>query len=658
MQIHKGIDHLPVFKNAVVTIGSFDGVHRGHTKILERIHQLTMELNGESVLVTFDPHPRKVIYPQDHDLPMINTLEEKLELFESANLDHVVIVPFTVEFSQLAPGEYIEKFLVSTFHPAVLVIGYDHRFGLNRKGDIYLLKKYADRFNFQLIEIKKQEIDDITISSTKIRNALSEGDVQTANLFLGYHYTLSGKVVHGDKIGKQLGFPTANLSIPDKNKLIPRAGVYASRVVIGSDVWEGMLYIGDRPTLNTRQKISLEVHLFNFNEEIYDMDIRIQLINYIREDVKFRSLNDLRLQLQKDAESSLSVLKNERDSKRKSPEISIIILNFNGVEFLEAYLPSIVNSCPDYGEIIVADNGSKDESVDFLEEWYPDVKVLTFEKNFGFADGYNRAIAKSDAPYVLILNSDVKLENHSVEVLYNAIKDDPGIAGIQPLIMDMEFPDRYEYAGAAGGYIDWLAYPFCRGRIFKSQENLNEQYSESDIFWASGACMLIRRDVFLQLGGFDSTYFAHQEEIDYCWRALRAGYRFKVTDKAKAYHLGGGTLAYNQPRKLYLNFRNNLTTLLKNESWYLLVFILPIRLILDGVAVIAFLFTGKIQAAFFIIKAYFHVIARPLSLMRKVIQNNRLIKKYRIGKRNDRNRPVFSIVFSYYLKGKKKYSQL
>ncbi len=658
MKIHRDINQLPAFNNAVITIGSFDGVHRGHKKIIERIKRIATDLNGESVLITFHPHPRKIIFPQDNSLLLLNTLEEKIELFARNGLDHLVIIPFSIEFSQQDPREYLDKFIMAKFSPACIVIGYDHRFGLNRKGDIYLLKEYAKEYQFKVVEIKKQEIEDITISSTKVRNALLEGNITDANLFLGYPYSISGKVVHGDKIGKQLGFPTANLSIPEKEKLIPKPGVYAASVLIGHDRWDAMLYIGDRPTINTKQKMALEVHIFHFNQDVYDMEIQVELIEYVREDVKYNSLNDLRAQLQRDAEKCLKILHEGAGREILIPEISIAILNYNGKEHLEAYLPSVIQACPDHGQVVVIDNGSDDDSLEFLEEWYPDVRIIPFENNFGFAEGYNKGMAEIKSPYVLLLNSDVKLKEDSLNVLMEVISKDKNIAGVQPLILDMEERDKYEYAGAAGGFMDHLGYPFCRGRIFKFTEQVSPDYGETDVFWISGACMLVDKKVFDQLGGFDGNYFAHQEEVDFCWRALRAGYRFTVTDKTRVYHLGGGTLSYDSPRKVFLNFRNSLITIVKNEPILKLLFILPLRIILDWIAAIYFIFQGKFYASWAIIKAHGSFLFNVRNTLLKSAYYYRLINRNRIGKRRDVKRKAFSIVFSHYILGIRKFRNL
>ena len=261
MKVHKSTENLPKFKNSVITFGTFDGFHHGHKKIAKKIIALAKEFKGESILVTFHPHPRSIIYPKDKSLKLLSTLDEKLELFEKMGLDHVVVVPFTFEFSRLSANEYVEKFILGNFDPSCVVIGYDHKFGLNRQGDFDLLRSYESEGKFKLEKIEKQELEEITISSTKIRNAILEGRIQEANLLLGYNYQLSGTIVHGDKIGRKIGFPTANLTVIDKNKIVPKEGIYAARVKVDGVEGGCMVYIGKRPTIHDNLETTIEVNL-------------------------------------------------------------------------------------------------------------------------------------------------------------------------------------------------------------------------------------------------------------------------------------------------------------------------------------------------------------------------------------------------------------
>ena len=269
MKVHKNLSDLPAFRNSVITIGSFDGVHRGHQKIIKRINQLAAEIKSESVVITFYPHPRQVIYPLDKSLQLINSLEEKLALFRMHGVNHVVIVPFSIEFSQQDPREYIEKFLIEKFNPSYIVIGYDHRFGMNRQGDIRLLQSYEEEADFKTIKIDEQEIAEITISSTKIRNALLNNEIEKANEFLNYPYMISGKVIYGEQVGQKIGYKTANIQPDDNNKLVPPSGIYAVKVHHGQHHYEGMLYIGNKPTMHKDARRSIEVNIFDFDQNIY-----------------------------------------------------------------------------------------------------------------------------------------------------------------------------------------------------------------------------------------------------------------------------------------------------------------------------------------------------------------------------------------------------
>jgi hypothetical protein len=306
----------------------------------------------------------------------------------------------------------------------------------------------------------------------------------------------------------------------------------------------------------------------------------------------------------------------------------------------------------------VIDNASSDDSVEFLEEWHPEIKLICLEENHGFAEGYNRGLQFVDSPHLLILNSDVRLEEETVSSLLEIIKSDEQIAIVQPIINSLEFPEEFEYAGAAGGMLDRLGYPFCRGRIFDDLEKDEGQYSEGEIDWASGACMLIKSEIFDKLGGFDGSYFAHQEEIDLCWRIKNAGFTILATDKTRAYHLGGGTLAYGNPRKVFLNFRNNLTTIIKNERVSNLIWVVPARLVLDGIAGIKFLFSGHLRSLWAVIRAHWDIYLRIPTIIAKRKYYKNLVKSNRYSSRSTIRRPIFSILFYYYILNKKTYKDL
>jgi riboflavin kinase/FMN adenylyltransferase len=306
MQVHRGIENLPVFTNSVITIGTFDGVHEGHRKIISSLVNQARKVNGESVIITFDPHPRKVVKP-DESLQLINTLEEKIELLTATGIDHLVIVSFTKEFADLTAKQYISDFLIKNFQPNTIIIGYDHHFGKNRQGNFLLMEEKAPAYHYTLLEIPKHELEHIGISSTKIRTALLESDIATANKLLGYEFFFEGVVIHGDKLGRKLGYPTANLSYTDPEKIHLGYGIYAVHVVINERILKGMLSIGNRPTLvNSDDRV--EVNMFDFDEEIYGETIRVIVKKYLRGQEKYNSLDELVVQLGKDKQESLDAL--------------------------------------------------------------------------------------------------------------------------------------------------------------------------------------------------------------------------------------------------------------------------------------------------------------------------------------------------------------
>lgn len=307
MQVHRDIDSLPSFKNAVITVGTFDGVHLGHQQLIHRINKIANEIEGKSVLITFDPHPRTVVHPEDRSLYLLSTLEEKIALLNQYGVDHLVIVPFTRQFSMLSARDYIDYFLVGKFHPAIIVIGYNHQFGHHRDGNIELLRKLATSSNFGVEEITKQLVEDIEVSSTRIRIALQEGDVKTASHLLGHYYSLEGKVVMGNQLGRKLGFPTANILVEDPFKLIPADGVYAIRAYLNGESFEGALSIGFRPTVNGSTR-TVEAFLFDFDKDIYDSFLKVDFIEWIREEEKFANIDLLVEAMKKDVAQAKNIL--------------------------------------------------------------------------------------------------------------------------------------------------------------------------------------------------------------------------------------------------------------------------------------------------------------------------------------------------------------
>lgn len=303
VRIYKGIDELGEFKNSVVTIGTFDGVHKGHQKILSRLNKLADEISGESILFTFYPHPRMVVFPDNHNLKLIQTIDEKIDALEKLGLDNLIIYPFTKAFSRLTAFEFVRDILVEKLKVKTLVIGYDHQFGRNREGDLEFLKETAKIFDFKVEEISAEEVQEVNVSSTKIRQSLLEGDIEKTNGFLGRPFRYSGVVVEGQKIGRTIGFPTANIEIKNQHKILPKDGVYAVRVQIGGALIDGMMNIGMNPTVLAKESLEkkVEVHLFDFNTEVYGEHVAVFLYRYIRKEKTFSNLEALKSQLNDDS---------------------------------------------------------------------------------------------------------------------------------------------------------------------------------------------------------------------------------------------------------------------------------------------------------------------------------------------------------------------
>ena len=300
MKIHRDLNNFYA-QNPVLTVGTFDGVHLGHRKIIARLHDLAKDINGESVIFTFDPHPRKIVAPAETNLRLLTTLDEKIELFEQSGIDHLIIYPFTPEFAQLTYEEFVEQILVGQIHTKSLVVGYDHKFGKGRQGDFEFLKNCADRLGFQIEKLDVLLMNESNISSTKIREAIQIGDFDTANAYLGYPFALHGTVVEGQKLGRLIQFPTANIEASDPDKIIPGYGVYAVQAKVLNQTYIGMLNIGSRPTVNhNADQRTVEVNLFDFDSDIYGEHLELIFFRKLREEQKFDSLDALKEQLAKD----------------------------------------------------------------------------------------------------------------------------------------------------------------------------------------------------------------------------------------------------------------------------------------------------------------------------------------------------------------------
>lgn len=308
MKIFHGIESYKAERGACITTGTFDGVHLGHRKILQQLTDFAASQDMDSVLVTFDPHPRSVLFPDQDGLKLLNTLEEKLELLETTGLGSVVVHPFTKEFSRTTALHYVRDLLVNQLGMKRLVIGYDHQFGKNREGSIDQLREYAPLYNFEVVEIPAQDIDDVNVSSTKIRRALVAGEMEIANNYLQYEYFVTGTVVKGASRGRVLGFPTANIEVAHSQKLIPKQGVYAVRAKLKGRLYDGMLNIGVNPTFGEGGAQSVEVNLFDFDEEVYGETIRLYFHARVRDELKFDAVEDLVAQMHRDKEHVTNML--------------------------------------------------------------------------------------------------------------------------------------------------------------------------------------------------------------------------------------------------------------------------------------------------------------------------------------------------------------
>jgi len=337
----------------------------------------------------------------------------------------------------------------------------------------------------------------------------------------------------------------------------------------------------------------------------------------------------------------------------KRTKTAIVILNWNGEKFLKKFLPSVVKYSKTIGnEIIVADNGSSDNSILFLKKNYPDIRLILFNKNYGFTGGYNKALNQIDAEYFVLLNSDVEVTKNWIEPIISMMDDDISIAAAMPKIISYERQCSFEYAGASGGFIDKYGYPFCRGRIIGTiEEDVGQHDSIKEIFWASGAAMFVRADLFKKLGGFDNDFFAHMEEIDLCWRLKNDGFRIFVNPQSIVYHVGGGTLPNNSSKKIFLNYRNNLFLLLKNLPSNKIIPIIFSRLILDGLSGIIYLASFKFNFFFAVIKAHFNFYLNIGKTLKKRTKKNVKNKKFK---------EIYnkSIVFNYFINKKTTFNKL
>lgn len=308
MEIIHSLSNYHHTEKTVVTIGTFDGVHIGHQKIIEQVVKTAKKLGKKSVLLTFFPHPRMVLQ-KDASIELINTIDERAHLLSKTGLDFLIIHPFSIAFSRLTALDFVRKILVNQLNTSKLIIGYDHHFGKNREGNLEQLTEYSHLYNFTVEEIPAQDINDVAVSSTKIRKALSEKNIKTANKYLGYNFMLSGTVINGKQLGGKIGFPTANLSIKETYKLIPKTGVYVVKSIIGTKTIFGMMNIGFRPTIEGKHQ-TIEVHFFDFKENLYTKSLTVEILFFLRDEEKFDSVEKLILQLKEDKKIALNYIEN------------------------------------------------------------------------------------------------------------------------------------------------------------------------------------------------------------------------------------------------------------------------------------------------------------------------------------------------------------
>lgn len=308
MKVYYSLEEVPPIKNPVLTIGTYDGVHTGHQKIIDFLNKSAKRIGGESVLFTFHPHPRMVLHPDDHNLELIQDIDRRIERLEQAGIDHLILFPFTKEFSRMGATEFVRNVLVNKLNVKLMTIGYDHHFGRNREGNIDLLNELASVYNFEVEEIPAFQLAEVNVSSTKIRKAIEAGDMETANLYLGRSFRFAGTVIEGDKIGNTIGYPTANIGKIEATQILPKLGAYTVQVRIDKKVYSGMMNIGYRPTVSKNSEKRIEVNLFDFDQNIYGLKIEVFVLNRIREEKSFKNLEELKSQLSKDALDSRNYL--------------------------------------------------------------------------------------------------------------------------------------------------------------------------------------------------------------------------------------------------------------------------------------------------------------------------------------------------------------
>ena len=577
-------------------------------------------------------------------------------MLKETGLHHLIIIPFTVEFSQIDPYDYVEKVLIDKISVHHLIIGYDHKFGLNRKGNLDLLYLFADKGAFTVEEIPEQEVDEKHVSSTAIRKSILKGDMQNANRLLKVPFHLTGKVLHGQKVARALGYPTANCDIDSKLKIIPASGTYAATAICDGVSYKGMLYIGISETLSKQKKMSIEINLFaHIPQPLYDKTILISPLHRIRGDEKFKSKAELLYHIDAD-KIECELFFALAHSKHI---VTSAVLNYNGQNHLSTFFPSLIKLINKDHKLLLIDNASTDNSISIVKTMSQDVDIIYLDKNLGFANGYTATMNQVRSKYVAIVNSDVEVTKNWLKPIIDILEKDHSVVAVQPKILAYKNKGQFEYAGAAGGMLDLLGYPFCRGRILEHTEADVGQYeTEIEVAWTSGAAMVTRVDAFRQAGGFDPDFFAHMEEIDLCWRWRNAGFKLKYSPKSIVYHLGGGTLAYKSPKKAYLNLRNNYWMVIKNEPLIALLWKLSFRIIFDIAYAMKTFLSGHPQEALGVVKGIAAGLSKMFVIGPKRRANKRYQKRYGIGNPRSKAQSKIILPWQYIIRGRKKYSDL
>ena len=460
----------------------------------------------------------------------------------------------------------------------------------------------------------------------------------------------------GHQLAGPMGYPTANCSMEDPDKILPAFGSYAAEVICEDMTYQGMMYIGRSATLKTDNKIIVETNLFaKLDHSLYGKKIDIYPLAFIRKDEKFNSKDELIFNIEGDKIACLQYFGQRQENKL----VTTAILNYNGVDFLKQFLPSHLNCSYKQQRLLVIDNESTDDSTSFLTTASADIDICQLDTNLGYAGGYNQGLTDVHTKYTAIINSDIEVSEKWLEPLVAALEADSNLVAVQPKILSFKNKSQFEYAGAAGGMLDRMGYPYCRGRIMNTIEDDSGQYDDNlSVDWTSGAAMLVRTEAFKEAGGFESGFFAHMEEIDLCWRWRNSGLKLKCIPASIVYHVGGGTLDYQSPRKAFLNMRNNYHMILRNMSSAQLLYRIPLRLVLDSIFILKVLLSGQLSTAFANWKGMAAGLSKIFSLKKENRRIQFYVKRYNSDKVQSKSYRLGILPISYHFMNRKTFKQL